>query len=396
MTRPYTCSASQVSTFELCARKWAWDKIAGLPRKPNRFAAFGTLTHTHLEAWLESGTVPPDTPEGNTARAMIPHLPATPQTPGVELEKHITPVLGGVQFNGYVDVLITRPGAPLVSDHKTTGGLQWAKTPATLLEDPQATLYAHDAMLAARTDACDLHWTYGTRHKRPQVHVVRALVTRQGIAPRIAKTTKSAQAMALIYDAAPDPLETPHDAAGCEAFGGCPFQDNCNLTTQEKIKSIMAQETTHSAFLLKLKAKRANGATPATAAPHPPAKAPATLPTTSGTINPPEAPATAATAPAPAPEPEAKPAKKPRKKRRTKAQMKAAAAAEEAEATAGHDTEAPVEPVADTPPTRAEPAPAPEPAPAMIGGAKLSGPSTAWQDGFERGFARGFEAGRKR
>lgn len=257
---PYRSSASQVSTFELCPRKWAFLKIEKLEDPPSRFAQFGTETHAHLEEWFKFNHLPPETKTGRCARAILRHLPP-PQTPGIDIEHEIDVEIGGVPFKGFIDVrMLKRDPRPLVSDHKTTGDLKWALAPEDLPNDVQATIYAHATMLDDRRqlDAVDLQWDYGTRDRARSLAVVRT-VTRADITPRLERTAESVQVMRELYEQQTPALDIEPDARGCEAYGGCPFRDRCNLTPQERMRSIMSQET-QSAFLAKLKAQKGNGA----------------------------------------------------------------------------------------------------------------------------------------
>jgi hypothetical protein len=411
----YRSSASQVSTFELCPRKWAWLKLDGLEDRGNKFSSFGKITHAHLEGWFDLGVLPPSTPEGAVARAILTHLPP-PQTPGIEVEKEIRIKLGGVPFLGYIDLrILDRDPRPFVSDHKTTSDLRWAKSPDELVDDVAATLYAYDTMITADVDEVDLQWTYGTSRGVVKTLPVCRTVTFDEIRPRIDKTDATAQTMREIFDAKPPAIEVPYDAGGCEAFGGCPFRDNCNLSPQERIRSIMtqgeAQGEAHSSFLDKLKRARSAQpqphpapveAAPAQPQPHPAPAAP--VPTAAGTVNPPEAPAEAAPAPAPPPEPE----KPKRRKRRTKAEMEAARAAEASttpENAGGPPADPPVEaavakakvdaaaPVvaATAPVAPSVPPKAPEPAPVTEAPAQQL--STPLLTMFNRQYVDGFNAG---
>jgi hypothetical protein len=234
--------------------------------------------------------------------------------------------LAGVPFKGFVDLsIIHGRDVPFVSDHKTTSDLVWAKSADDLVDDVQATLYAADGMLLAHSTACDLQWTYGRTRGAPVSLPVVRRVTADEIAPRIAKTAATAQVLRELFEEQPHWLDVPYDASACDKFGGCPFRGRCNLTPQERIQSIMAQETQHSAFLNKLRAKRGNGAAPTT---HPAPVSP-TVPASAGVVNSLEAPATAATSPAPAP---VKPPRKPRQPRAERAadEANAARAAERA------------------------------------------------------------------
>lgn len=362
---PYTCSASQIETAELCLRKWYLSKVQEIPREPNRFAQFGTLTHEHCADWFEHSKPPPGTPEGRAALGLIRHLPP-PQTPGLETEKEILFSIGGVPFRGFVDLRNLSLETPWISDHKTTSDLKWAKSEQELREHPQPTAYAYEAMVATGKRAVDLQWTYTTRGKRPVVLPVRTRVTYEEIRPRLEKTAETANLLKLIWDERPDPDEIPYDPNGCHAFGGCPYQEICNLTPNEKFRGIMTQGK-KNAFRERLQASKAKKGIPAE----------------SGTVNPPEAPPEAAAAP----EPEKPKEKKPRKPRGKKAAKKAADVKAEAPKANGQD--ASTEPPAPTLPPQPQPQ-----------------PQTALQRGFQQtvdfatqkyaqGFKDGFELGRQ-
>lgn len=286
---PYRSSASQVSTFEDCARKWAFLKIEKIETPPNRFAAFGLKSHGYLEEWFTRATLPPAGKPGACARAILVHLPP-PQTPGIDVEHEISIEIGGVPFKGFIDVrMLKRDPRPLVSDHKTTGNLKWALRPEDLPNDVQATIYALDTMDEAGVDAVDLQWTYATRDRARALPVLRT-VTRDEIAPRIEKTAESVQAMKTLFENQTPALDIPPNIGACEKYGGCPFQDRCNLTPREKMRSIMEQEE-KTAFFEKLQKRRNKNGTPTpTPDPETVAAVQAAPEPEPAAINPPEAP----------------------------------------------------------------------------------------------------------
>lgn len=394
--KDYRSSPSQVNTRETCLRKWAFDKIDGIRAPPNAYAAFGTRTHKILEVWFKDGTPPPNTAEGKVARNILKHLPP-PQTPGILVERHIDLVLGGVPMIGYVDLSIFEGlDRPFISDHKTTGGLQWALDAETMHDDVQVSTYGYEAMVRTNKRAIDAQWTYGTRDGKKSLPVVRNAdskfgpITLEQITPRLEKTAQAVDEMRMIFERQIPALELPYDAAGCEAYGGCPYQEHCNLTPRERIQSIMNQKETESAFLSKLRGKKgkSNGAAGAATHPPPAATAGATevappVPTNSGTVNPPSAPATAPASP-PAEE-------KPKKKRQSRRKKKDEPAAAQS---------APEAPPAETP---ASAAPAPKPA-AQAAPAAASGNMVPMADvrqmvellvaEYRRGFADGYKLAR--
>jgi len=268
------CSPSQVSTYELCPRKWAWEWLDGAERAPNKFAEFGIRVHRYLELWLKKRVPPSGKQEARVAQMMLPHLPpphlVDPEC--VEMGAGIT--IGGVRFIMQLDLWMpfkcgvawpshTTSGSelPTVYDHKTTGSFDWALQPDVMQEDVQVTLYAAWALVKTGAPKVAAQWTYGLRSGAPNAMAVRAELTPEMIEDRVTQSVKSAHEMKLLIDEGTTAIDVPYDAGGCEAFGGCPFQSKCNLSPQDRLRSIMSQGTAKEDYLLKLRARKgANGA----------------------------------------------------------------------------------------------------------------------------------------
>lgn len=68
-------SASQIESFELCNRKWWFEKVQKLPKVQKPYFAFGTCLHGCLERWILStanGRVP--TINGVEKESFLPHI----------------------------------------------------------------------------------------------------------------------------------------------------------------------------------------------------------------------------------------------------------------------------------------------------------------------------------
>ncbi len=269
MTRPIF-SASQVSTFELCKRKWAFDKIDGVPRESSAAALLGTAVHAQLEAWLRDGTVPDDTEAGQIAKSALHLLPA-PKTPGMVLEGEFHIEMGGYLFRGFKDVEIL--SVPIVLDHKTTADFKWSKTSTDLIDDVQGALYAADAMFRSGSQRCELQWTYmrtrGARKAKP----VNVVVSRENITPRLEKTVESAAAMTKILASGCAAKDVQYNDKACDNYGGCPYISRCERRPAERFEASMSQPSVNS-LLTSLRARQ-NGINPP--AP-PPAPAPSPEP----------------------------------------------------------------------------------------------------------------------
>jgi len=228
-------SPSQLSTFELCPRKWAWSKIEGLRLPSNAQAQFGTDVHAHLEEYLSKGT-PIDLTKktGEVALAMLPYAPA----PGeAAIEEWFYLDFWGHRLRGKKDA----ERFAVVWDWKTTSDLMWAKTPETLREDIAACVYALDSMLKSGLDYAHLRWVYAQRKKPFKVRPVDVTLTKDDIVPTLRRVKKIADEIANIPSGA-RALDLPYDANACSAYGGCPYVELCNLTPEEKMRSAMHQD----------------------------------------------------------------------------------------------------------------------------------------------------------
>src|SRR5690606_21832812 len=255
---PYIFSVSQAQTFELCPRKWAYQKIDGLPDPGNEASQLGGEVHEELEEYLEKGTPIGTDRAGKIAMSGLPHLPP-PMYPGMRIEDWFHVKIGnyqgkhgvGAYYRGLKDVEIRagwkRKGVPFVSDHKTTKNFMWLKTPEDLtggvsgVGDMQAGLYAYDTMLQAVVDLVELQWTYMRTTGAPVAEPSITLITREQVDRIIHKLELTTAEMIRTKDEHPTALTVVQDPTGCSAFGGCPYQGLCKLTPQEKLKAMVKQ-----------------------------------------------------------------------------------------------------------------------------------------------------------
>lgn len=293
-------SPSQVETFDLCARKWAYQKIDRIPSPQNAAAALGEAAHKHRENWLIHGIPPPvqqrvSGVEGDLygydkaaklALVGLEHLPP-PGKAQVEIPLLLPVTLdadptvnGGkpvrVKVNGRIDFFVPNTpesgfvfgeaGIPLIGDHKTTSGEQWAKTADDLLtKDSQAAIYAAYALHVVPTaPAVDLHWSYMVKGSSPRQHQVRVRMSRDHAMTRFSAVVSRAKSMLRV-------IQTPGIVASkveptvsaCEAFGGCPYREVCPISNQEKVSALMAQGSLNDLLTARLSNPVAAPAAPA-------------------------------------------------------------------------------------------------------------------------------------
>lgn len=272
MDAPYTFSPSAVETWLSCKRKWAWSKIAKVPKVDADSAMLGGEVHAQLEGYLAGQPFDFTHPKGaGYIAAAGVHLIPEPNAPGMAIEKEFrfTSPRTGYVWNGRkdldVDDSIIIPGleggAPAVLDHKSTSNLRWKKTPDDLLWDVQANVYAHASMSERNAPAVDLVWVYyqtrgakkaeRTHLRMYRDHAERAFNIIEDIAMGMAGALRMAEDEADKHAFVQSLPATP---SHCEAYGGCPFRHLCQLSPEQSRPSLM-NSTIDTNFVDSLKAR---------------------------------------------------------------------------------------------------------------------------------------------
>lgn len=275
-------SPTQVSTWRLCAQKWKLDKIDKLPRKPpSKGQQIGTEGHSQIEHWAQTG----EDVRSDLARLSEPYLrpflPAiglmrkviveeavaiqqlgytevTHGTPAALVECSLPMLLSpdGVEFNGFVDMMIPPGGHELILTSVDETNLQahWQRTGDTLLDcraypviidhkfradvekyapraddledDEQAIIYARAALEWWNTPFVVFrHHNHQTRGRR-FANAVTCVMSRDHI------MAKFAEICALVDGPMQECVRThgalaPPTLTSCSAYGGCDFESTC-------------------------------------------------------------------------------------------------------------------------------------------------------------------------
>jgi hypothetical protein len=243
-------SASQIGRYDDCKRWWAWEYIEKIRSPPHPSAELGSRVHTHLEAWLRDATPPAprdnspfETKAAAIAKRMITTLiknGVTPGTGAVERRFWIRSARG-LLYTGFIDWSGVLSDIATVTDHKTSGNLNWAKTEADLHNDIQAVLYAVAAFIGFGTDAVQLFWNYGeTKNpERATTRAVKTVVHLPVVAQKFAVIEETAAEMVAHRNANTPPLSFPPSPSSCGNYGGCPHRGRCNLNDQEMLGGLM-------------------------------------------------------------------------------------------------------------------------------------------------------------
>jgi len=230
--RPFKAtSASQISKYRRCRRKWWWNKIRGIREPTGAGAAYGTMVHNHMERYFKEGICPPTEAMGEEGRSArdAQRLINSGYYPDDIDPAHVEPkvwltVPGMLRpVAGRVDVLHPRTNSVL--DHKTLKNFKWKKTEQELLNDEQALIYGAVALQHGCTFPIHFSHVY-VNTSNGKVEKVTADITEEVLSEGwdgLMDTTQDMVATALIED----PKTVPPNAKACGDYGGCPFRDRC-------------------------------------------------------------------------------------------------------------------------------------------------------------------------
>lgn len=259
-------SASGITKLDECERAFGWRYVAGIKTPTHPAAALGTeVDDTQLQPFLRDGRpIDFSRDSGHIAASALAFLPP-PKHPGLEVQKHFVipsptwhgDTHSGIGLQGYVDLWLPQGGLPLpenvppthdgiappiVADFKTTVDIgKWAKSPTTLSTDVQAMIYAFWAMYATRKPVVDLVWIYMQTRGARKASRKHLRVTAQHVADQIVKINDRALRADEIVRTVADPLQLTPNPAQCDAYGGCPYRNLCNLGPGEIADARAAQ-----------------------------------------------------------------------------------------------------------------------------------------------------------
>lgn len=248
-------SASQVSTFGTedfggttagCQRKHAFKYFGKVPDPAGESAISGKRIHSFLERWFRDGQFPVgDGVEARAAIVMAKHMAKQGvQYPQARVEEPFQIELEGIRWRGIRDLVYHDGGTLVVHDHKTTAGLQWAKTEEELRSDVQSVLYARVAF--EESDVVDLQWLYGTREKnkkkKPQVQQTRFNITFDEVQAALPPIIAAGKRVLELYKEQPNPADLKPNLAICGAYGKCPYREICPLSPLQRAQATIIQE----------------------------------------------------------------------------------------------------------------------------------------------------------
>ena len=276
-------SATQVTTFRLCQRKWFLNKIVGLELPVTAALADGKRYAAEAEAFFLTG----ETGGLSSVTRPLIALAASGKIPGPRTHPgstlHVEHPIGvdrravnasgvallavdGLPAEGYMDLLDLRSGWPVVWDQKSTKDRQYIKEPDQLRTDVQMTLYAKATVLKHQTVYGCAPEAVGVAH----IALIKPPKPAEGVVvgpvfldvehiehqwQEISATVRAMREVALV----PNPDRVTPTWSACSAFGGCGFRDTCK-SIKTLSTSTSNEGTTTMSLLSTLAAKRAAAA----------------------------------------------------------------------------------------------------------------------------------------
>ena len=254
-TPPPYVSASQMAKIDVeaapetsCERRYGFQYVMGFPDPAGAAAKLGGEVHEHLENFLEHGKPLPPGRAGRIAFTAIDYAKEALRHKPLEVERKFEHTEDGITYLGYVDVGWLHPaGMPVVRDWKTSSDpARYGLRTDTMMDNPQAVLYARQALTRFNTDRVMLDWVYmKTRGEMVPAFAVRAQFDHGTVdrswrrvhelgkrATHIKQTTRHANDLAPNWKA-------------CGAYGKpCPFIDHCDgAKDPNRIISTISEQT---------------------------------------------------------------------------------------------------------------------------------------------------------
>ena len=235
-------SASQITSFRTCPRKWFNKSILKIEEPSTPAQAFGSAVHKSIENFLKEKSYPTDERLKLFVETAAPFL----LTENYESEKYIElkTFLDGPLSRGYIDLLYSG-----ILDYKTTSDFRYCKTPEELTNDVQMASYAKWFLDTYGEKSVEVSHLYLlTKNKKPKARLVSATITREQADLVWEKTLKTVKEMSDVVKELYDPNDPKKDRTeeitpntnSCDLYPpkGCFFRSKCFDGIVEKFINI--------------------------------------------------------------------------------------------------------------------------------------------------------------
>ena len=238
--RSLNLSASAVSAWEDCPRKWGFSYLERLETPKSESLEIGLAVHDTAEAYLLSGEVPDNSETNRWWRILQPGLDLLP-SPVVEgegmlgwsIETWLTDTMcGPLSVKGKIDFWQHTEDALIIGDWKTTkdSRWRWSKTPDQLADLTQPLLYAYSlGEEHGRPPRLDFqHINLCVKGSPSAMDVWARDVSWDAVDERwgtLVQTAKDMASYAIIENIMA--VDLPPNIKSCKKYGGCPHAAYC-------------------------------------------------------------------------------------------------------------------------------------------------------------------------
>lgn len=238
-------SPTQLSMFMSCARKWHFAYPQGFKAPTTKSQALGKEIHAAIEEGVKyilsggaEGVMPTDTRAlAGLSKLYEDGLNDLRAPDDIEVESNISIYLDPSKVDGtprqYIGIIdhydVSDRYLPIITDHKTTSNMKYAKTEFELQEDVQMISYAKYAFdNEPQADEVKVQHNVIPTYGAAKAELTEAIVTRAHVEKKWSEWLPILDQMDIaltqeVHLVNPDGLKNGE----CQRFGGCPHQSRC-------------------------------------------------------------------------------------------------------------------------------------------------------------------------
>lgn len=238
-------SASQITGFKLCNRRWWFEKVAKVPVPSTPALELGGDIHRQIEEWYESRTTPTHASAALlVASGLIPEpgpgiLIEHPRDYGLAIYSANVPIRGRIDL--FNKTKLESEGRIEVWDWKSKADFRYAKTPDELGRDVQMMIYAKYAFAWHKPqDVVFVHGNIKTG-KGTGYKIVRAEPVTFDVVEEYGRHVVEPIVREMkVCATAPSFEEAPPNFNSCYAFNKpCPFLEKCTVGQSASVSIAM-------------------------------------------------------------------------------------------------------------------------------------------------------------
>ncbi len=247
MSNKQIFSATEIDSFLLCRKKWAFRYLDNLDPAPSKAAELGSAVHKVLENYLRTNSITYNTTEGRIASTGLKFLPQNLDQS--HIERHIFFSIEAHIFHGFIDYF-HHLGSQiwLIGDHKTCSNFSSALKPDELKSNTQANIYAQWAFRERNADTVQLKWIYYRTKSTPEARLVEASLTKDEALENFQPILQAANDIKKLLEEKALAKDQPKNLSACFKYGRCPYYAACkhgSTEAQDNQSKLIVKKAAH-------------------------------------------------------------------------------------------------------------------------------------------------------